>query len=171
MTSRSFPHSKPDVRLSPHPAFQEQSTLLQKGRPDEMSLCPRDAPRKPRCVALDMSAFPGEVCWFLFRCNGGRSAPRTVVMSLFPGGPSPCPVRYRPALGYYAASDIRPARGHSDACWPGWTPGTGNAVSDFPHSARTDGRTFSCLLHAGWVGDNTSGVRRPDALHRTFWSR
>src|SRR5262249_50399148 len=38
---------------------------------------------------------------------------------------------------------------------------------DFPPSPCTDERAVSCLLHAGWVGDNTSDARRSDALHRT----
>jgi len=94
-------------------------------------------------------------------------AMRPLCHECYPDGPSPCPVHYRPALGYYAASDILPARWHFRVCCAGWSPGTDTAVEDFPHSPCPDDRTRSCLLHAGWIGDNAFGVRRPNALHRT----
>jgi hypothetical protein len=55
-TSRSFPHSKPDVRLSPHPAFQVTTTLLRGSRPD--ILVSQGRTRRPCCMAPDRSAFP-----------------------------------------------------------------------------------------------------------------
>ena len=75
-TSRSFPHSKPDVRLSPHPAFQITTTLLRGSRPD--ILVSQGRTRGPHDMAPDISAFPCEICWPLFGSNGGHSIHHTV---------------------------------------------------------------------------------------------
>jgi hypothetical protein len=127
-----------------------------------MSLCPRDAPAN-RVTRPPTSAFPCEVCWLLFGCNGGRSASR-------------------PLCRCCSLAGLHHVRSITDRHWATMPPPTSvlhvgiftsvvrvglpgqQRRTDFPHSVRTDGRTFSCLLHAGWTGDNTLRVRRPNAL-------
>jgi len=164
----SIPFPKPDVRLSPHPAFQlrphysrsadQTRCLCVSGTHQGVTL------RDPR----QFCNFPVRSVDSCFDATAGTPfAILSVAMSLLPGGPSPWTPHYRASFGYYAASAILPARWHFRVCCAGWSPGTDTAVEDFPHSPCPDDRTRSCLLHAGWIGDNAFGVRRPNALHRT----
>jgi hypothetical protein len=134
-----------------------------------MSWCPRDAPGGHvtwHPTYLHFPVRPVDSC--LEAAAGNPFAILSAASLLLPGGPSPCLPHYRIAFGYYAASVLLSARWHSRVCRPGWPPGTEVAVQEFPHSPCTDDRALSCLPHAGWISDNTSGVRRPDANHRAI---
>ena len=168
--SRPFPHSKPDVRLSPHPAFQIKPSYSKRAD-QTRCLCVPGTHQKARLPG------PRPICNFPVRSvdscfdatAGSPFTMRPVTPRLSPGGPSPCLSHYRTAFGYYAASDIRPARWHFRA--PGTHVPAGKAAEDFPHSAGTDGRTRSCLLHAGWLVTTrlTFGNQTPSSV--PFWSR
>lgn len=60
-------HRVPRRTLSPHPAFRDTATLLQEGRPDEMSFLSQGRTKIPPYAALDISAIS------LFGSNGGYS--------------------------------------------------------------------------------------------------
>jgi hypothetical protein len=133
-----------------------------------MSLCLRDAPRKPHYTVLDISAFPCEVCWLLFGGNGGQSLHHTlryVVAAPWRTFTLSGPLQ----TGLWLLRRLRPPQrslAFSRLLARLASVGRNNAV-DFPSSILTDDRTVSCLLHAGWIGDNTFGVRKPKAHHRT----
>jgi hypothetical protein len=164
-TSRSFPHSKPDVRLSPHPAFQIEPGYSRRADPTSVS----GTHQGSRLTRPSSSAFPCKVCGLWFRGNGGHSVHHAS--------------RCRKALSWrtftlsvplqdsiWLLCRLRhPSRSLAFSRLSAWlVPGTEAAVKDFPHSAGTDDRTLSGLLHAGWLGDNTVDVRRSNALHHTI---
>jgi hypothetical protein len=109
--SRPFPRSKPDRRLSPHPAFQRR-----------------------RCTVTRPYPFLTEPQW-----HQGHS-PRLCPLWLQgqfrrsfspPGSPSPCPEHDILAFGSYAASALLPTR------WPCHVLWRGNVGEECP-SSRTD---------------------------------
>ena len=155
------------MRLSPHPAFRSQPRYSRRA---DQTRClwvsgthQETALRGPRHLLFPVRS----VNSCLEVTAGTPFAIRSVTSSLLPGGPSPGLPHDRIALGYYAASVLLSARWHSRVCWPDWLSGADTTAEEFPHSASTDDRTRSGLLHAGWIGDNTSGVRKPDALPHT----
>src|SRR5262249_7651381 len=76
-TSRSFPHSKPDVRLSPHPAFQIEPGYSQRAD-QTRCLCVSGTHQGIRVTRPStFLPFPCEVCWLWFRGNGGHSVYHT----------------------------------------------------------------------------------------------
>jgi hypothetical protein len=92
---------KPDVRLSPHPAFRTrpcdqcstpERPLMSAAQPvaESPPLCRRTRLSYSWCFPLSRSSLIGD----------------------FPGGPSSCPAHDRLAFGYYAASALCPASWH-----------------------------------------------------------
>src|SRR5258708_24126322 len=126
-TSRSFPHSKPEVRLSPHPASQKPPRYSRRAD-QTRCLCVSGTHQGIRFTR------PSTVLHFPVRSvdscldvtAGTPFAIRSVTPLLFPGGPSPCTPHYRASFGYYAASAILPARWHSRV--PGTHVPSGQAV-------------------------------------------
>jgi hypothetical protein len=147
-TSRSFPHSKPDVRLSPHPAFQVTTTLLRGSRPD--ILVSQGRTRGPRAWLLT-SAFP---VWSVGPClEATAGIPFTIrpVTSLL--------LPWRTFAVYISLQDIiwllrrlrLPQRPLAfSRLQAGLVLRCRDDLVDFPSSEAKDERTFSCLLHAGW---------------------
>jgi hypothetical protein len=91
---RSFPASTPDMRLSPHPAFQYSSV--------------DNALSWLALVSLGSGGYVYVFTYLTFPV----STPPSSYLPIFPGGPSSCPFHYRRAFGYYAAAALCPARWH-----------------------------------------------------------
>ncbi|MCG8348604.1 MAG: hypothetical protein MI924_12605 [Chloroflexales bacterium] len=134
---QSFPPSKRSVRLAPRSAFRF-------GQPTRQGRVDRCRSRgAPGATGLPSAAF--------------RTASVDLPFGwLSPGGPSPCPGDYHPALGDYAASVLPPAR------WRFRAPLLGLAVWEFPSSGVNDVIvTGSCRRYAGWISDTMDTVYRP----------
>ena len=148
-TSRSFPHSKPDVRLSPHPAFQVTTTLLRGSRPD--ILVSQGRTRGPHDMAPDKSAFPVRSVGPCLEATAGIPFTiRSVTSWLLP---------WRTFALYIPLQDIiwllrrlrLPQRPLAFSRLRAWLVSRcRDDLVDFPSSEARDDRTFSCLLHAGW---------------------
>ncbi len=122
-TSRPFPRSKPDVRLSPHPAFQEQSRYSRRAGQTRCLCVPgthQEATLHGPPTYLHFPVRSVDSC--LEVTAGTPFAILSVTSLLFPGGPSPCTSHYRISFGYYAASALHNVRWHFRVCWPGWSP-------------------------------------------------
>ncbi len=170
-TSRSFPHSKPDVRLSPHPAFQVTTTLLRGSRPD--MLVSQGRTRGPHDMAPDRSAFPVRSVGPCLEATAGIPFTiRSVTSSLLP---------WRTFALYIPLRDIvwllrrlrLPQRSLAFSRLQAWLISRcGDNLVDFPSSEARDDRTFSCLLYAGWSWGQRGlggGSLAPATL--PFWSR
>jgi hypothetical protein len=115
---RSFPPSTPDMRLSPHPAFQysdKHSYVSLRVSRWIRVLTPQSAPVRaqhnplhgvPRCAGEQGSTTPTVICFLWFVHFFSLQVP-------FPGEPSPCPAHYRLAFDYYVAAALSPACWHS----------------------------------------------------------
>jgi hypothetical protein len=133
-----------------------------------MSLCLRDAPRNCVTQPLTFLLFPVRSVGPCLDATAGSPFTIQPVTTLL--APSRTFTMYAPLQGVVGLLCRLRHPDHALAfsrLWSWLAARDRSRGQDFPPSTRTDDRTVSCLLHAGWLGDNTSGVRRPDALHRT----
>src|SRR5215469_4123640 len=116
-----------------------------------MSVCPRDAPRSQVAWPSTDRHFPVRPVDSCLEVTAGTPFTiRPVTSLLLPGGPSPCLPHYRAAFGYYAASDILPARWHCRV--PGTSPlgHKRRRTSHIPHVQTTE-PVAACSTPGGLV--------------------
>jgi len=126
--------------------------------------CPRAAPRYRLTRPLTYLRFP---C--LEVTAGIPFTIRPVTSLLLPGGPSPCLSDYRTAFGYYAASDVLPARWHSRV--PGTTfPRVKRCRTSHIPQVQTTEPVAACSTPAGSVTTRLA-FENQTPFSVLFWSR